>query len=67
MISSKLVLSENAKRENTQPHLIMDSKENRLQRDLLTQQEKKISFFTMLIDFEILSDTSDIYDPLWNK
>lgn len=60
-LSSKLVLAEQSRGSN------VDIKETRMLRDNLTHSDRKITFFPILIDFEALTDTSEIYDPLWNK
>lgn len=44
-----------------------DFKDVRIFRDYLSLKDKKISFFIYILDYEILTDTSEIYDPLWNK
>ncbi|KAL4464464.1 hypothetical protein ABPG72_011752 [Tetrahymena utriculariae] len=66
MVTSKMQLLDQSRKDCS---LIqnLDSKEARINRDYLTPADKKISFFLFLLDYEILTDTSEIYDPLWNK
>jgi hypothetical protein len=67
-LPSKMSLLSSNISNNTKGGLVtLDAKEARISRDDLMLIDKKISFFLYILDFEILTDTSEIYDPLWNK
>ncbi|EGR30141.1 myosin, putative, partial [Ichthyophthirius multifiliis] len=62
VFTSKMILTEQT--NNTS----FDSIEARIARDNLMLQDKQIRFFILLLDFNILTDISEIYEPLsWNQ
>lgn len=65
MLSSKMELIDPITKESG--IWALDNKEARIYKDELNQIDKKISFFLYILDFEILTDISEVYDSLWNK